>query len=123
MSRSIKEWTGKTDDTAPPPRVKLRIVDRQDGKCAITGVAFGPKIRPEFDHIIPLGLGGENRESNLQAICAPAHKVKTAGDRRAIAKADRIRKKQAGITPKKAELPGGKNSKWKKRVDGTVVPR
>ena len=35
MTRSLPIWTGKTDDTPPPPRVKARIILRQGGICAV----------------------------------------------------------------------------------------
>lgn len=38
MSRTVREWIGKTDDSMPPKLCKLRFVDRQDGKCAISGL-------------------------------------------------------------------------------------
>ena len=124
MPRKIPEWTGKTDDTAIPDRVKLRILDRQDFKCALTGVAFGPKLKPEFDHITPLRMGGENRESNLQALIKVAHKTKTSDDRKNIAKSDRIRKARMGIkSGAKSAFPGSKGHKFKRKLDGTVVLR
>lgn len=124
MARKVSEWIGKTDDTAIPDRVKLRILDRQGFECALTGVAFGPKLKPEFDHAIPLRMGGENRESNLQALINVAHKTKTADDRKDIAKSDRIRKARMGIkATSKATMPGSKNHKFKRKIDGTVVLR
>jgi hypothetical protein len=32
----------------------------------------------EVDHIVPVAAGGDDSMGNLQAICAPCHKVKTA---------------------------------------------
>ena len=100
MSRTVPEWIGKTDDTDPPPRVKLRIVDRQGGQCVACGVRFGPKAKAEFDHVIALRDKGENREANLQAICQPCHKTKTASEAGPRAKADRLRAKHTGTWPK-----------------------
>jgi 5-methylcytosine-specific restriction enzyme A len=34
--RSIPEWIGKTPDSKIPPRVKLRIWERYEGRCHIT---------------------------------------------------------------------------------------
>jgi 5-methylcytosine-specific restriction endonuclease McrA len=36
------------------------------------------KVSREVDHIIPLWAGGEDIESNLQALCDDCHKAKTA---------------------------------------------
>lgn len=80
MPRSVKEWIGDSDDSVPPKSCKLRILDRQDRKCAITGKEFTAKEKPQFDHIVPLWLGGKNRESNLQAILGEPHKRKTKAE-------------------------------------------
>ena len=32
LSRSVPEWIGKTDDTPAPPRVRLRVLERCEGK-------------------------------------------------------------------------------------------
>lgn len=34
----------------------------------------------EIDHIIPLDQGGEDIDSNTQALCSEHHKIKTAKD-------------------------------------------
>jgi len=36
----------------------------------------------EVDHVLALCRGGSNEEGNLQALCPPCHKRKTAADRR-----------------------------------------
>ena len=59
------------------------------------------KGRPEYDHIIALGLGGTSVLSNLQVVCKTCHKRKThTEDRPPMIKADRIRAKHRGIYPK-----------------------
>lgn len=80
MARSVKEWVGKNDDSQPSEKCKLRILERQGRKCALTGKKFTPKDKPDFDHITPLWLGGKNREGNLQAILRDPHKRKTAAE-------------------------------------------
>ena len=34
----------------------------------------------ELDHIVPLSRGGADDESNLQGLCSPCHKAKTAAE-------------------------------------------
>lgn len=36
----------------------------------------------EVDHIVPLHLGGSDRRSNKQGLCAPCHRAKTAAEAR-----------------------------------------
>lgn len=98
MARSTDEWIGKTDDAAIPPRVKVRVFELYEGKCAKTGV----KLRPghfQYDHIVALVNGGEHRESNLQPLCTDAHREKTRADVAVKAKVARQRKKHLGLWP------------------------
>ena len=46
----------------------------------------------EFDHILPLELGGSNEPENIQGLCVAHHKIKTAADVKRIAKARRQKK-------------------------------
>lgn len=74
--RSVEEWIGATPDSVPPDHVRLRIFERYNGRCYVTGV----KLQPgdwHLDHIVRLEDGGENRESNLAPIYAPKHREKT----------------------------------------------
>lgn len=121
--REVPEWIGKTPDSAVPPRVKLRILERQGNKCAVTGLLFNAANQPEFDHIQALANGGENRESNLQAISSFAHKEKTRKDVAQKAKAERVRKKHMGIHKPKSVIPGSKDSPFKKKIGGSVERR
>jgi len=98
--RSVDEWIGKTDDSAIPPRVRLRVFERSNGVCALSGRKIMPGDKWEVDHIKPLWAGGEHRENNLQPALKEAHKEKSAADQSAQAKADRVRKKHLGIWPK-----------------------
>lgn len=87
MPRAVKEWIGKTDDTPPSTACKRRIVARQNDCCALTGLPFDEKNKPRFDHKVPLWLGGENRERNLQALRdEEAHKPKTKAEAKVRAK-------------------------------------
>lgn len=51
-----------------------------------------------------------------------AHKAKTADDRAMKAKVDRVRKKHLGLTPP-SRMPGSKNSKIKRKINGQTVDR
>lgn len=115
MSREVEEWRGKTDDSAIPPRVKLRVWTRCEGKCALTGRKLRPGDLHDIDHILALANGGEHRETNLQLVSREAHKVKTAADVATRAKTDRTRAKHLGIkTPSKRGLskPPGMKFDW-----------
>jgi 5-methylcytosine-specific restriction endonuclease McrA len=119
MSRSLPEWRGRTPDSAIPPRVMLRVYQKAQGKCAKCGVE---DIFGEYDHTVPLILGGENRESNLQYLCTPCHKAKTKLDVKLKAKVSRVQKRHLGIK-KPSRFACSRTSKWKKKISGEVVLR
>lgn len=76
-----------------------------------------------FDHIIPDAIGGDNSLTNCAVLCVPCHLEKTAKrDIPIIAKSKRVSDRHNGIR-KKSRFPGSKDSRFKKRMDGTVVLR
>lgn len=112
--RSVDEWIGKTDDSKPSGGCMRRVCDRQGWKCAISGVDIRDGVKVEFDHITPLWLGGENRESNLQAVTVEAHAGKTKAEAKVRAKVNRLQLKRMGAK---------KKSSWGdlgQRMDGTI---
>lgn len=118
MSRSVSEWIGKTDDSKPSTGCMRRVCDRQGWKCAISGVDIRDGVKVEFDHITPLWLGGENRETNLQAVTAVAHAGKTKSEAKVRAKVNRIQLKRMGAKKKQ--------SSWGnlgQRMDGTIYDK
>jgi len=97
MPRSTKEWIGANDDQAIPARVRVRTFDKYGGKCPVCTLPIGGKLRPAYDHIIALVNGGKNRESNVQLLCVPCHKIKTGADVAEKAVTARVRAKHLGI--------------------------
>lgn len=116
-ARTLPEWIGASPDTPFPPRVRLRILLRQNGRCALCPA----KIVGSFvcDHVVALVNGGENRESNGQAICRACDKVKTAGDVAEKAKTASMAKAAHGLKRPKAVIPGSRASGWKHKINGS----
>lgn len=123
MGRTVKEWVGRSDDTAAPPRVRLRVFEAHGGICALTGRKIRPGDDWELDHEQALTNGGENCESNLQPVLKEAHKAKTAQDVAQKSKDRRVRSKHLNIHKPKTTLPGSRGSKFKRKIDGSVVLR
>lgn len=99
-AREVAEWIGSSPDAAIPKRVKLRLLIRYGGRCYRSGHKFRPGDVIEFDHILALCNGGENRESNLAPILGgKPHQEKTADDVAIKAKTARIRAKHLGLHP------------------------
>lgn len=91
--RSVPEWKGATPDTPAPPRVRLRVFERCEGKCG----QCGRKIRTgegwTLEHLIALVNGGANAERNLGVTCDWCLPIKNAADVKLKAKNARIRRK------------------------------
>lgn len=98
--RTTDEWIGATPDTPVPLRVRVRVFERQEGRCAETGRKIMPGEKWECDHIIAIINGGQNRESNLRVILAEKHKEKTAEDVKLKSKIARVRAKHLGQWPR-----------------------
>lgn len=104
--RTVREWVGRTDDSKPSDKCKQRIVERQGRRCALSGREFVPGDRIEYDHVVPLWLGGKNVESNLQAVLGEKHKAKTKAEAGVRAKVNANAAKHLGITKPAGKLQG-----------------
>jgi hypothetical protein len=91
---------GKTDDSMPPPRVRLRIFQRYDGRCYRSGRKIGPADKWALDHVLAIINGGKNDENNLAPILVDKHKEKTAEDLATKSKTARMALKHTGQWPK-----------------------
>lgn len=122
MSRTVDEWIGKNDNAAIPPRVRVRIFDRCGGICHLSGRRIRSGEAWDCDHIVALVNGGQHRESNLAPALKAFHQEKTRADVAEKSLVYRKRSKHLGIK-KPSRFPGSRDSKFKKRIDGTVVLR
>lgn len=124
-ARSVEEWIGKSSDTPVPPRVRVRVFERNDGVCQC---GCTRKIRPgdrwETDHVIAIINGGENRESNLQTLLGACHDIKTGKDVAQKSRTYDRKKMNLGIKRRSGRpMPGSRRSKWKRKVGGGWVRR
>lgn len=123
MARTKQEWIGRTDDAMPSANVRLRIWERFEGVCQC---GCGRKIQAgetwDLDHIKPLEDGGENRESNLHPLITAHHRTKTARENTQRARIRGQKKAHIGIR-KPSRMPGSRSSKYKIKMDGTVINR
>jgi len=106
------------------PMRRLRIWEAHAGVCILcrNKIDGARGVKWTVEHIRPLGLGGTDTDDN----CGPAHetcrRAKDRHDVAAIAKAKRRKAKMLGIR-KASGFPGGKDSKFKRKMDGSVVLR
>lgn len=116
MARKVPEWIGKTDDSPIPPRVRIRVFERFNGVCHISGIRIGPADRWQCDHLVALVNGGLHRESNLVPVLVDPHRRKTAEDVAEKSRVARKRKKHLGIRKKRTI------TRWR-RFDGSIVEK
>ena len=116
-----KEFSAKT---------KAQAFQRCRGFCEgiVDGIACYAILRPgrwHCDHIIADGLGGKAVLENAQCLCEPCHRDKTSeNDVPKISKVKRIQRRASGILKNKSRSWGyGKKDKFKKTIDGRLVPR
>ena len=121
--RSVPEWIGKSDDSAIPDRVRLRIFTDCEGRCHCCGRRILVGEPWDCDHVVALINGGQHRESNLKPILKEHHLNKSRDDVAEKARSYKKRKKHYGLKKTKHPMAGSRLSKWKRRMDGTVVPR
>lgn len=120
--RTVTEWIATHDDQAIPPRVKVRVFIKYNGRCPKC-TRYLPPGKWACDHIVALINGGQHRERNLQPLCnSPCHSQKTKQDVAEKSRTARIRKRSAGIK-KPSRFACSKASKHKKKVTGEVVLR
>ena len=102
----------------------LLFIDHK-GRCSLChGIIRVPFETWDVEHTIPLSLGGADDPSNWTVVHSKCHRAKTRDDMGALGKARRREAKHIGAkAPSRNPLPGGRNSLWKKRLDGTVVRR
>jgi len=117
-----------TERKAMTPDRKARILIAHDGKCWRCKEPFKHGDKIEFDHMQAIARGGSDDDSNIGPCHALCHALKTHGtaalrlgaDIFEIAKTKRLAK---GPKETKAKLPGGKQSKWIKKLNGKTELR
>lgn len=73
--------------------IRRAVVNRRGAACAICGEKLSSPVKPsgpdyplydliDIDHIVPLVEGGTDHADNLQVLCKPCHKTKSAADAR-----------------------------------------
>lgn len=106
------------------PLQRLAIFERDKGVCHICCEKIdGTKEAWELEHKVPFALTRDDSDENLAPAHVSCHRKKTREDKAQIAKANRVRAKHNGAGSPKAPLPGGRNSKFKKKIGGGVVLR
>jgi len=101
---------------------RAQIFLAHKGVCAICELRIQPSEKWHLDHEAALEISADDSDDNLRPVHEACHKAKTAGDKAAIAKSNRVRAKHLtgrGKARKGPPMPGSRDSHWKRKVDGT----
>jgi 5-methylcytosine-specific restriction protein A len=107
-----------------PKGIKVAAFQRSKGRCErCTALLYPGKF--EYDHRLADTFGGEPTLDNCMVLCIACHDAKTySSDIPAAAKSNRVRAKHIGAkSPSRTPLPFGRASKFKRKLDGSIVPR
>jgi hypothetical protein len=83
QQRRVQRAVALMDQTSPQPSstrdvvpeaIRLEVWRRDAGRC----VQCGSKRRLQFDHVIPVHLGGASTVANLQLLCSDCNQAKGA---------------------------------------------
>lgn len=112
MTRSSKDEFSKA--------TKVEAFKRCNGHCECgCGVKIIAGDGPEYDHRIPVALGGDNSIDNCLVKRKRCHLKKTLEQRPVIDKAKRGYENRIKVRPRKSKpLPGSKASGWKHKMSG-----
>lgn len=121
--RAVPEWIAKHPDQKVPPRVRVRVFDRCNGRCGQCGRKINAGERWTCEHLVALINGGENRERNLGVTCDWCLPGKNAADVADKSKVADTRKKHLGLRSPKRVMPGSRASGLRKRMNGQVERR
>jgi 5-methylcytosine-specific restriction endonuclease McrA len=103
---------------------KLKVYELRKGICCICELPIDKTKGFIVEHIIPLGLGGDDTIENMGAAHPDCASIKTKRDVWQIAKAKRQKQRSLGIKRTKGRpMPGSKASGLKKKFNGEVVKR
>lgn len=102
---------------------RVALFAAHGGVCHICGGKINVGESWEVEHIIPIAMGGADDESNWRPAHIKCHRGKTVTDVAQIAKAKRREARHIGAKVSKTPMPYGRGSKFKRKMDGTVVLR
>jgi 5-methylcytosine-specific restriction enzyme A len=116
--RAVPEWIAGSPDTPVPPRVRVRVFDREHGRCHKCRRKIAAGESWTCEHRKAVINGGENREKNLCLTCDWCLPEKNAADAAEKSSVYRKRAKHIGAVNR-----SGGQSKFKRKVSGEVVLR
>jgi len=104
-------------------KTRLSLFTKRGGICYLCGGKVTVGEAWDLEHRIPLALGGDDVEENWEVAHSKCHKSKTKEDVGNIAKAKRREARHLGGHVSRTPMAFGRKSKYKRKLDGTIVLR
>jgi len=105
-------------------KMRADIFLSRNGCCHLCSIKVVPGEDWDVSHDIPLEVGGKDDATNWFVAHRKCHRVHTSTvDAPLIAKVKRIHQKHVGAKKTRSPMPLGRNSKFKRKMDGTIVRR
>lgn len=102
---------------------RLEMFIRHEGRCCICGGKIDGVHEMWDEHVNPLWLNGDNSAENR----APAHvkcaRAKTSDEATERAKGRDVAERHFGAKQSPRPMPFGRRSRYKKKIDGTIIER
>ena len=105
-------------------KMRADIFLSRGGTCHLCSMKVVPGEDWDVSHDIPLEAGGKDDATNWFVAHRKCHRVHTSTvDVPLIAKVKRIHQKHVGAKKSRSPMPLGRDSKFKRKMDGTIVRR
>ena len=105
-------------------KMRADIFMNRGGVCHLCNMKVIPGEDWDVSHEIPLEAGGSDTPDNWLVAHRKCHRHHTATvDAPLIAKVKRIHQRHIGAKKSRTPMPFGRGSKFKRKMDGTVVRR
>jgi len=105
-------------------KMRADIFLSRGGMCHLCSMKVVPGEDWDVSHDIPLEAGGKDDATNWFVAHRKCHRVHTSTvDAPLIAKVKRIHQKHVGAKKSRSPMPLGRNSGFKRKMDGTIVRR
>jgi 5-methylcytosine-specific restriction endonuclease McrA len=105
-------------------KMRADIFLSRGGMCHLCSMKVVPGEDWDVSHDIPLEAGGKDDATNWFVAHRKCHRVHTSTvDAPLIAKVKRIHQKHVGAQKSRSPMPLGRGSKFKRKMDGTIVRR